>query len=197
MLFAVGFLVTFTIGGLSGISFATFPVDWQVTDTYYLVAHIHYVLFGGTAFAVFAGVYYWFPKISGRMLSEPLGKLHFWLMLVGFNMTFLVQHFLGLMGMPRRMFTYPNLPGWAVLNMISSIGAGIMAIAVAIFVWNIIASSLHGMMAGDNPWNGWTLEWATTSPPPVHNFDLLPPIRSRRPLWDVAHPENPDWKHGH
>lgn len=196
MLFAVGFLVTFTIGGLSGISFAAFPVDWQVTDTYYLVAHIHYVLFGGTAFAVFAGIYYWFPKISGRMLSETLGKLHFWLMLVGFNLTFMVQHFLGLMGMPRRVFTYPDLPGWGILNMISSVGAGIMGLAVAMFMWNIVASSLHGIPAGDNPWDGWTLEWATTSPPPIQNFDLLPPIRSRRPLWDLKHPENPDWQHG-
>lgn len=195
MLFAVGFLVMFTIGGLSGVSFAAFPIDWQVTDTYYLVAHIHYVLFGGTLFAVFAGIYYWFPKISGRLLSEPLGKLHFWLMLIGFNLTFMVQHFLGLMGMPRRVFTYPDMPGWGTLNMISTIGAGIMGIAVAVFLWNVVASTLHGESAGDNPWNAWTLEWATTSPPPAHNFDLLPPIRSRRPLWDLAHPENPDWQH--
>jgi cytochrome c oxidase subunit 1/cytochrome c oxidase subunit I+III len=197
MLFATGFLVTFTIGGLSGISFAAFPIDWQVTDTYYLVAHLHYVLFGGTVFALFAGAYYWFPKISGRMLSEKLGKWHFWLMLLGFNMTFMVQHFLGLIGMPRRVFTYPDLPGWAALNMISSIGAGIMGIAVAIFLWNLITSSIDGEPAGNNPWDAWTLEWATTSPPPPHNFDLLPPIRSRRPLWDIAHPEDPDWKHGH
>jgi cytochrome c oxidase subunit 1/cytochrome c oxidase subunit I+III len=196
MLFAVGFLITFTIGGLTGISFAAFPVDWQVTDTYYLVAHLHYVLFGGTAFAVFGGVYYWFPKMSGRMLSETLGKIHFWLMLVGFNMTFMVQHFLGLMGMPRRVFTYPDLPGWAALNMISTVGAVIMGVASVIFVWNIVASALHGKPAGDNPWNAWTLEWATTSPPPAHNFDLLPPIGSRRPLWDLTHPENPDWRHG-
>jgi cytochrome c oxidase subunit I len=197
MLFATGFLVTFTIGGLSGISFAAFPIDWQVTDTYYLVAHLHYVLFGGTVFALFAGAYYWFPKISGRMLSEKLGKWHFWLMLLGFNMTFMVQHFLGLIGMPRRVFTYPDLPGWAALNMISSIGAGIMGIAVAIFLWNLITSSIDEEPAGNNPWDAWTLEWATTSPPPPHNFDLLPPIRSRRPLWDIAHPEDPDWKHGH
>lgn len=196
MLFAVGFLVMFTIGGLSGISFAAFPIDWQVTDTYYLVAHIHYVLFGGTVFAVFAGIYYWFPKITGRMLSEKLGRIHFWVMLVGFNMTFLDQHFLGLLGMPRRVFTYPDLPWWGTLNMISTIGAFVMGIAVLVFAWNILSSLRHGEIAGNNPWNAWTLEWATTSPPPPHNFELLPPIRSRRPLWDLAHPENPDWKHG-
>ncbi|MGB6875479.1 MAG: cytochrome c oxidase subunit I [Candidatus Acidiferrales bacterium] len=196
MLFAMGFLVMFTIGGLSGVSFAAFPIDWQVTDTYYLVAHIHYVLFGGTIFAVFSGLYYWFPKISGRMLSETLGKWHFWLMLVGFNMTFFDQHFLGLMGMTRRTFTYPNLPGWAALNLISSIGAVVMGLAVVVFLWNIAASLLHGEIAGDNPWNAWTLEWATSSPPPPDNFKRLPPVRSRRPLWDLAHPENPDWKYG-
>ncbi|MGH9356029.1 MAG: cytochrome c oxidase subunit I, partial [Terriglobia bacterium] len=197
MLFAVGFLIMFTIGGLTGISFAAFPIDWQVTDTYYLVAHIHYVLFGGTVFAVFAGIYYWFPKMSGRMLSERLGKWHFWLMLVGFNMTFMVQHFLGLMGMSRRMFTYPNLPGWGLLNMISTAGAVLMGIASAIFIWNLWIGHSQGEIAGNNPWNAWTLEWAATSPPPEHNFDVVPPVRSRRPLWDLTHPDNPDWKHGH
>jgi cytochrome c oxidase subunit 1/cytochrome c oxidase subunit I+III len=197
MLFAVGFLVMFTIGGLSGVSFAAFPIDWQVTDTYYLVAHLHYVLFGGTIFAVSAGVYYWFPKMTGRLLSERLGKQHFWIMLIGFNLTFFDQHLLGIIGMPRRVFTYPDLPAWGTMNMISTIGAFIMGVAVLVFAWNILSSLLHGEIAGDNPWNAWTLEWATSSPPPEENFDLLPPIRSRRPLWDLAHPDDPDWKHGH
>lgn len=197
MLFATAFLIVFTIGGLSGVTLAAFPIDWQVTDTYYLVAHLHYVLFGGTVFGVFAGIYYWFPKMSGRLLSEKIGKWHFWTMLIGFNMTFFVMHFLGLMGMTRRVYTYPNLPGWGMLNMISTIGAVIMGISSLLFIWNIWVSRRSGEPAGDNPWEAWSLEWATTSPPPVHNFDRIPPIRSRRPLWDLAHPENPDWKNGH
>lgn len=197
MLFAVGFLLMFTIGGLSGVSLAIFPVDWQVTDTYYLVAHLHYVLFGGTVMAFFAGLYYWFPKVSGRMLSERLGQWHFWLTLVGMNMTFLDQHILGLLGMPRRVYTYPNLPDWATLNMISTIGAFVLAVAMLILLWNVAVSLRSGEPAGDNPWGAWTLEWATTSPPPPHNFELVPPVRSRRPLWDLQHPEDPDWKREH
>jgi cytochrome c oxidase subunit 1/cytochrome c oxidase subunit I+III len=192
MLFAVAFLIQFTIGGLSGITFAVVPIDWQVTGTYYLVAHLHYVLFGGTFFAIFAGLYYWFPKMSGRMLSERLGKLNFWMALIGFNTAFFVQHFLGLMGMPRRVYTYPDLPGWGLLNFISTLGAFLLGASVLVLLWNIAVSLRRGQPAGDNPWQAWTLEWAATSPPPEHNFDRLPPIRSRRPLWDVAHPENPD-----
>jgi heme/copper-type cytochrome/quinol oxidase subunit 1 len=131
------------------------------------------------------------------MMSERLGKWHFWVNLVGFNMTFFVQHILGLMGMPRRVYTYPDLPGWGLLNQISSIGGLITAVAWLIFIVNLVYSLRNGKPAGDNPWEAWTLEWATTSPPPHYNFDQLPPIRSRRPLWDVAHPENPDWKHDH
>jgi len=196
MLFAASFLIMFTIGGITGVTFAIVPIDWQLTDSYYVVAHFHYVLFGGTLFAVFAGIYYWFPKMTGRLLSEKWGKWHFWLTLIGFNLTFFVQHILGIIGMARRAYTYPDLPGWGTMNMISTVGAFVMGLSVLVFIWNIIVSLRRGQPAGDNPWQAWTLEWATTSPPPVHNFDRLPPVRSRRPLWDLAHPENPDWKHG-
>jgi cytochrome c oxidase subunit I len=192
MLFGVAFLVNFTIGGLSGVSFAAVPTDWQTTDSYYLVAHFHYVLIGGTLFGTFAGLYYWFPKMSGRMLSERLGKWHFWLTVISFNLTFFVQHILGLIGMPRRVYTYPDLPYWGTLNMISTSGAVLTAVSVLVLLWNIVWSVRHGQVAGDNPWKAWTLEWATTSPPAEHNFERVPPVRSRRPLWDLAHPENPD-----
>ena len=182
MLFAVGFLLEFVVGGLSGVQFASAPVDWQLTDSYYVVAHFHYVLFGGTAFAVIGGTYYWFPKITGKMLSERAGKWHFWLTVIGFNLTFFVQHMLGKMGMPRRVYTYPDLPGWKMLNEISTVGAIIMAISVLVFVGNIVVSLRRGKPAGDNPWEAWTLEWATTSPPPHDNFAKVPPVRGRRPL---------------
>lgn len=194
MMYATAFLVLFTMGGITGVAFATVPIDWQLTDSYFVVAHMHYVLFGGTAFGVFAAVYYWFPKITGRMLSETIGKWSFWLMFVGFNTTFLVQHFLGMMGMPRRVSTYPDLPGWGILNFISTVGAFILAVGIAVFLVNVFISLKKGQQAGDNPWDAWTLEWATTSPPPVENFEVVPPVRSRRPLWDLKHPENPDWK---
>ncbi len=192
MLFAVSFLLMFTIGGLSGIAFAVVPIDWQLTDSYFVVAHFHYVLFGGTALAVFAGVYYWFPKITGRMLDERWGKVNFWLTFIGFNLTFMIQHVLGMLGMPRRVFTYPALPGWEAMNMISTIGAFVLAVAVLILMINIAISLRSGKIAGDNPWNAWTLEWATTSPPPPENFTRVPPIRGRRPLWDLAHPDRTD-----
>jgi cytochrome c oxidase subunit I len=192
MLFATAFLILFTIGGISGVTFAAVPTDWQTTDTYYVVAHFHYVLFGGTVFAILAGTYYWFPKMTGRTLSERWGKLHFWLTFIGFNLTFFVQHILGLVGMARRVFTYPDLPGWGAMNMISTIGAFVLGVSVLVFVWNILVSLRSGQSAGDNPWEAWTLEWATTSPPPVHNFDRVPPVRGRRPLWDLAHPDEPD-----
>jgi cytochrome c oxidase subunit I len=192
MLFAVSFIVMFTIGGLSGIAFAVAPIDWQLTDSYFVVAHFHYVLFGGTALAVFAGVYYWFPKITGRMLDERWGKVNFWLTFIGFNLTFMIQHVLGMFGMPRRVFTYPPLPGWEAMNMISTIGAFVLAIAVLVLIFNIAISLRSGKIAGNNPWDAWTLEWATTSPPPPENFTHVPPVRGRRPLWDLAHPDRTD-----
>jgi cytochrome c oxidase subunit 1/cytochrome c oxidase subunit I+III len=187
MMFAVAFLLEFVIGGLSGITFAAAPVDWQMTDTYYVVAHFHYVAFGGTAFALLAAAYYWFPKMTGRLLSERWGKINFWLTVIGFNLTFFVQHFLGIMGMPRRVFTYPDLPGWGTLNMISTHGAFLMGLSVLVFLGNMAVSYVRGERAGSNPWKGWTLEWATTSPPPHDNFERVPPVRGRRPLWDLEH----------
>ncbi|MBV9506302.1 MAG: cytochrome c oxidase subunit I [Acidobacteriia bacterium] len=193
MLFAVGFLLEFTIGGLSGVAFAIVPLDWQLTDTYFVVAHLHYVLFGGTALALFAAAYYWFPKMSGRLLNETMGKWHFWMVIIGLNLTFFVQHFLGLLGMPRRVYTYPDLPWWGVWNMTSTFGAVILGLGSLVFVANVCSSLLFGPRAGDDPWDAWTLEWAATSPPAPENFDAVPEVRSRRPLWDSKHPEAPDW----
>jgi cytochrome c oxidase subunit I len=191
MKFATGFLAMFTIGGITGVHFATVPIDWQLEDSYYVVAHFHYVLFGGTFFAINAGAYYWFPKITGRLLSEKLGTWHFWLTFVGFNLTFFPMHLLGLMGMPRRVFTYPDLPGWGAINFAETIGAFILGGAVLVFVWNVRESLRAGQPAGNDPWDAWTLEWATTSPPPAYNFapGTLPPVTSARPLWDLKHPD--------
>ncbi|MEO2073366.1 MAG: cytochrome c oxidase subunit I [Zunongwangia sp.] len=193
MMFAVAFLIDFTIGGLSGASFAIVPIDWQLTDTYYVVAHIHYVFLGGTAFGIFAGIYYWFPKISGRFLSEKLGKWHLWLFVIGFNFTFLVQHVLGIFGMPRRIYTYPSRFGsWEIFNMISTLGAVMMFVAIAVFLWNLFITLKKPRTAPKNPWEAWTLEWATNSPPDLKNFEEVPRVHSRRPLWDLANPDNPD-----
>jgi cytochrome c oxidase subunit I len=192
MLFCIAFLLQFLCAGITGISHAVVPLDWQTKNSYFLVAHFHFVAVGAIVFAVLGATQYWFPKMSGRFLSERLGKWTFWLMVIGFNMTFIIQHFLGLLGMPRRIFTYPDLPNWGWMNMLSTIGVFFMSAAALILVWNLVVSFFGGKIAGDNPWNAWTLEWATTSPPPHENFHALPPIRSRRPLWDIANPDRPD-----
>jgi cytochrome c oxidase subunit 1 len=178
----------FLIGGISGIVLATVPIDWQLHDSYFVVAHFHYVLVGGAMFSITSGLYYWYPKMTGRMMSERLGKWSFWTMFIGFNVTFLIQHSLGLDGMPRRIYEYGDIGHWGTWNLISTIGSFILAVGVLAFMWNLVHSLRHGEPAGDDPWGGQTLEWATTSPPPEHNFDSLPPIRSERPLWDLHHP---------
>jgi cytochrome c oxidase subunit 1 len=191
MLFAIGFMLMFLLGGLTGVMLAEPPIDFHVTDTYFVVAHMHYVMFGGTTFAAFAGIYYWFPKFTGRRLNERLARAHFVLLFIGFNLTFFPQHQLGLRGMPRRIATYLPNQRWSFLNLLSSIGAYILGVAVLPFLGNVWISWRRGEPAGDNPWGAGTLEWATTSPPPEHNFHALPPIRSERPVWDLNHPAGP------
>ena len=183
--FAAALPALFVIGGISGVILAVFPVDWQLHDTYFVVAHIHYVLFGGSVFGVFAGLYYWFPKMSGRMMSEALGKLSFWVMFVGFNLTFLVQHSAGLSGMPRRIYDYPESAGWWGFNLASTIGSFLLGIGVLITVVNVLYSIKHGKKAGNDPWKGNTLEWFTQSPPPENNFDVIPRVRSVEPMKDI------------
>jgi cytochrome c oxidase subunit 1 len=185
MYFACGFIGMFVIGGISGVILAVFPVDWQLQDTYFVVAHLHYVLFGGSVFGIFAGLYYWFPKMSGRLLSESLAKWSFWLMFIGFNATFLVQHSAGLSGMPRRIYEYPASSGWGTYNLISTIGSFILGIGVLLTIINILISLKKGQKAGNDPWKGNTLEWFTPSPPPENNFDVIPRVRSVEPMKDI------------
>jgi cytochrome c oxidase subunit 1 len=195
MLFCTAFLFQFLIAGLTGVMMAAAPFDWQLTDSYFVVAHFHYVLLGGLLFTLFGAIYYWFPKATGRMLDEKLGKWHFWLIVIGFHMTFDPLHFAGFLGMPRRIYTYAAGRGWESLNLLASIGVIFQAAAISCLIWNIVRSLRRGAPAGDDPWDAWTLEWTTASPPPEYNFAVLPEVRSSRPLWDLKHPEDPDWKY--
>ena len=191
MLFCLGFLVTFLLGGLTGVLLASPPIDFHVTDTYFVVAHFHYVVFGTVVFGAFGGIYYWFPKLTGRMLNDQLGKIHFWTVTIGFHMTFLVQHWLGAEGMPRRYADYSASDGFTTLNTISSIGAFVLGFSTLPFIYNVFVSFRRGEKAvGDDPWGyGNSLEWATSCPPPRHNFVTLPRIRSERPAFDLHYPD--------
>jgi cytochrome c oxidase subunit I len=185
LLFCAGFMSLFIIGGISGVFLAVFPVDWQLNETYFVVAHIHFVLMGGAVFSIFAAIYYWFPKITGRMLSESIGKLSFWLMFWGFLGTFLIQHVIGLDGMPRRVYEYADVGHLALYNLISTIGSFVLASGVGVTVINVWRSLKVGAIAGPDPWKANTLEWFTSSPPPVNNFDLIPRVRSVEPMKDI------------
>ena len=195
MLFCCAFLFQFLCAGLTGIMLSAAPFDWQLSDSYFVVAHFHFTLIGGLVFTAFAAMYYWFPKVTGRMLSERLGRWHFWLFVVGFNLTFLTMHVPGLLGMPRRIYTYAGDRGWEIWNLIATLGVPLQVLAILIFVVNIVVSLRRGAPAGDDPWDAWTLEWATTSPPPPYNFEVVPVVSSRRPLWDLKHPDDPDGPH--
>jgi len=195
MLFCIAFLFQFLVAGLTGIMLACAPWDWQLNDSYFLIAHFHYVLVGAIVFMIFAAIYYWFPKATGRLLSERLGKWHFWLFLIGFHVTFDTMHIPGILGMPRRIYTYEAGRGWALLNLICTIGAAFQVAAILILLINVILSLRKGKPAGNDPWDAWTLEWTTSSPPPEYNFAQIPTVKSRRPLWDIKHPTDPDWKY--
>lgn len=189
MKFAIALIAMFTIGGISGITHSSPPSDLQQTDTYYIVAHFHYVLFGGAIMGIFAGIYHYFPKMYGRKMDETLGTWHFWLNLIAMNLTFFPMHFSGMLGMPRRIYTYDAGQGWEMFNMLSTIGALLLAPATLIFIYNFFKSKKSGEACGPNPWDAPTLEWSIPSPPPEYNFAKIPMVTSRYPLWDLTHPE--------
>jgi cytochrome c oxidase subunit 1 len=195
MLFCIGFLFQFLVAGLTGVMLSVAPFTWHLGNSYFVVAHFHYVIVGAILFATFGAFYYWFPKMSGKMYNETLGKLHFWLFVVGFHLTFDFMHIPGLLGMPRRIYTYEPGRGWDTLNLIVTIGVFFQAAGILVFVVNLAWSYFHGETAGSDPWDAWTLEWSISSPPPVYNFATIPEVLSRRPLWDRKHPEDPDWKY--
>jgi len=195
MMFCAAFLFQFLVAGLTGVTLAVAPFDWQLGNSYYVVAHFHYVIVGAILFAIFAGFYYWFPKVTGKMYNEALAKLQFWLFLIGFHLTFDFMHIPGLLGMPRRIYTYEPGRGWDLWNVIITIGVFFQASGVLVLVANLAISYFRGKAAGSDPWDAWTLEWSTNSPPPAYNFAVTPVVRSRRPLWDIKHPEDPDWRY--
>jgi cytochrome c oxidase subunit 1 len=195
MLFCIAFLFQFLIAGLTGIMLAASPFNWQLSASYFVVAHFHYVIVGGILFAIFGAFYYWFPKMTGRMYNEALAKWHFWLFVIGFHLTFDFMHIPGLLGMPRRIYTYEPGRGWEIWNLIVTIGTFVQIAGVLLFVGDLLWSMFKGEAAGNDPWDAWTLEWSTSSPPPEYNFAVTPVVESRRPLWDIKHPEDPDWKY--
>jgi cytochrome c oxidase subunit I len=195
MLFSTAFLFQFLIAGLTGIMLAGAPFNWQLSGSYFVVAHFHYVIVGAILFMIFAAFYYWYPKMTGRMYSKKLAIWHFWLFFIGYHLTFDFMHIAGILGMPRRIYTYEPGRGWDTLNMIVTIGVFFQIAAVLFFVINLLWSLRKGEPAGNDPWDAWTLEWSTSSPPPDYNFIKIPVVKSRRPLWDIKHPEDPDWKY--
>jgi cytochrome c oxidase subunit 1 len=186
MLMSLGFIEVFVIGGITGVFVASPPIDWHVNDTYYVVAHFHYIMVGGLLYGMFAAFYFWFPKMTGRLLSERLGRWHFWLFFFGFNLTFFFQFLVGLDGMPRRIADY-QITRWTSANQVSTAGSYLMAVSILVFLWNFWRSVRRGQVAGDDPWEGNSLEWVTNSPPPHHNFHEIPPVRSERPAFDLRH----------
>ena len=189
MLFSIGFIAMFIIGGLSGVTHAISPSDYQQQDTYYVVAHFHYVLFGGAIFGLFSGIYFYWPKITGRLLDEKIGKVHFWLMMLGFNLTFAPMHILGMNGMPRRIYTYPSGMGWDFWNMLQTVGSLVIAVSMLAFLYNVWVTRTKGVKAGNDPWDGRTLEWSIPSPPPAYNFATIPQVKDRDDWWATKHPE--------